>query len=70
MQQPQTRNEWQHAANLAHALLLIDASEAYGLTTGGPDINTDRCDDILHRAEALGITPTDELIEPLLAELT
>ena len=70
MQQPQTRDEWQHATNLAHTLLLIDAARLYGLITGGPDIDAARCEEIIDRAQALGITPTDEMIEPLLAELT
>ena len=77
MKDPQTRDEWQEAANLAHTLLLIDAARFYGLINRGPDIDTDRCEEIIERAQALGITPTrhscagrNELIEPLLAELS
>lgn len=55
---PQTPQEWQHAALLAAAMLLIGSARLYGFTCGGPEIDTARCDEILARACDLGIVPT------------
>ncbi len=41
-QDPQGDAEWQNAADVAHALLAVDAARAYGLISGGPDVDTDR----------------------------
>jgi hypothetical protein len=54
---PQTPQEWQEAADTAHILLAIDAARQYGLVTGGPELNEQRCIEILLRAEALGFKP-------------
>jgi hypothetical protein len=51
---PQTPEEWQEAADTAHILLAIEAARGYGLVTGGPELNEQRCIEILLRAEALG----------------
>ena len=47
---PITREQWQEAATLANAALLIHSAEAYGLIDGGPRIDTDRCHWILQEA--------------------
>jgi hypothetical protein len=54
---PSTPAEWQDAVDAANALLLIDAAKAYGLVTGGPDVNIERCEDILARGLSRGIRP-------------
>ncbi len=62
---PSTPAEWQEAANGASFFLLVDSAKQYGLLTGGPQINAERCDDILRRAKAIGIQPLpfDELLK-------
>jgi hypothetical protein len=40
---------------------VIDACRQYGLLTGGPKVNSDRCIEILDRAKAKGIEPRKEL---------
>lgn len=54
---PRTLDEWQYAADAAEFFLGLDACHQYGLITGGPGINVARCETILRRAEARGITP-------------
>ena len=69
MAEPKTRGEWQDAADGAHAFLALDACRKYGLITGGPAVNVDRCLAILERAKRKGITPRPDSIERLAAEL-
>ena len=57
---PTTFEEWQDAANAAEAWLRFDSAKKYGLISGGPDVDVDRCDDILKKAKRLGITPNPE----------
>lgn len=47
---PLTPQEWQDAADCAEFLLHLDASRKYGLVTGGPEIDPDRCQEILRDA--------------------
>ena len=54
---PKTKKEWQEAADAAHGLLVIDSARQYGLITGGPVANIERCEEILLKAKAKGITP-------------
>jgi hypothetical protein len=56
---PQTPEDWRRAAVLATVALLFDAARQYGLIVGGPVIDTDRCEDLITRAKAQGIVPTD-----------
>lgn len=52
----------------ADALLKIDSARIYGLVTGGPEIDADRCWDLIHRAKELyGIDPREDVIERYLA---
>lgn len=55
---PQTKAEWQEAADAAQLALMIDAARQYGLITGGPKFDLDRCDWILKEAKRRGIKPT------------
>lgn len=61
MRDPQTPKEWQVAADGAYFLLSLDAARQYGLIEGGPEIDADRCMEILDRAKAMGITPKEVL---------
>jgi len=51
---PETPDEWRRACNLAVAMLRIDAARLYGLVRGGPEVDADRCADIIRRGKALG----------------
>jgi len=55
MREPQTDREWREAATLAEVLLDLDSARAYGLISGGPPVDVDRCVDLLKRARAHGV---------------
>jgi hypothetical protein len=59
MRDPESPPEWRAAAACADALLHLDAARQYGLVTGGPGVDVDRCLDLLARAKARGIEPTE-----------
>ena len=40
---PKAPEEWQAAADAADALLRLDSARMYGLVTGGPEVDADRC---------------------------
>ena len=68
---PQNRTEWQEAADAAHACLSIAAACAYGLVEGGPDVDEERCRDILARAfQEHRIRPAPDAIARLVAART
>lgn len=62
---PRTLTEWQDAVNGASFFLLVDSARQYGLVTGGPKINADRCDEILRRGAQRAIRPLpfEELVK-------
>lgn len=67
---PKTPEEWRTACDAADALLKLDAARIYGLVTGGPEVDVDRCWEVVHRArEEHGIEPSDDAVERLIAEL-
>lgn len=69
-QDPQTPIEWQNAVDAADALLKLDAARLYGLVRGGPEVDAERCWEIVHRAYELhGIEPAEDAVERLIAEL-
>jgi hypothetical protein len=63
---PKTREDWQEAVDLAHTYLLLDAARKYGLVTGGPDVDLDRCEEILAKGRRRGITPSADCVERVL----
>jgi hypothetical protein len=63
---PRTPTEWQEAVDSAHVLLLIRSAEAYGLISHTLDIDDARCEDILRRGTALGVTPQPDTVERML----
>jgi hypothetical protein len=65
---PRNATEWQEAADAAHAVLVIDSARMYGLVTGGPGINRERCEWILEQARRRGIRPAKDAPEKFLAE--
>jgi len=54
---PQTPAEWQGAVDAANVLLLLDSARAYGLVTGGPDVDVARCESILAQGKNVGYKP-------------
>lgn len=68
---PTTLEEWQNAVDAADALLKLDAARIYGLVSGGPEVDTERCWEIVHRAaEIHGLEPAEDAVERLVAALT
>lgn len=63
MQEPETREEWQEAVDAAEFYLYLHSARAYGLVKGGPEINIDRCEDLLRRGAAQGVLPSADAIE-------
>lgn len=68
---PRGRDGWQHAVNLAEIMLELDSVRQYGLIAGGPQINVDRCLDLIGRGARLGIRPavTDALRRRVIADI-
>jgi len=64
---PRTPGEWQDAVDAAHALRLLHDARLYGLVTGGPIVNTERCDEILDAGKARAILPRPDAVERWLA---
>lgn len=60
---PRMPAEWQEAADGAQVMLLVDAARQFGLVTGGPEIDQERCVEILRLAKQRGITPREDCVE-------
>jgi hypothetical protein len=56
---PRSDAEWQAAVDAADFLLRLEAARAYGLVTGGPEIDVRRCEAILARGRERGVVPRD-----------
>jgi hypothetical protein len=54
---PQLSQEWQDAVNTAEFLLLLESARGYGLITGGPTVNVERCMEILELGREKGFFP-------------
>lgn len=63
MRNPTTPAEWREAAVFAAAALMLDSARQYGLVTGGPIVNVDRCVDVLAEAKGRGVEPTKAEID-------
>lgn len=66
---PRTRAEWQVAADAAAGALALDSARQYGLVTGGPGVDVERCAEILRRAEARKIKPAPDAAERFILAL-
>lgn len=66
-QDPQTDAEWQEAVDLASALLHLDSARQYGLVTGGPEINVERCAQIVAAGGERDVTPSPDHVERFVA---
>lgn len=58
---PRNEAEWREAVNIASALRLLHDCKLYGLVTGGPKADIERCDLILSRGKSLGFEPDDHI---------
>jgi hypothetical protein len=65
MEQPETQSEWQIVVDLASFYLHLDSAKKYALVTGGPEINLQRCEELLETGKAQGIIPSPDHIERL-----
>jgi hypothetical protein len=68
--EPKTWAEWQEAVDTAHALLTLDSARQFGLVTGGPSINVDRCVEVLEQGKSRYILPRPDAIERFVEDLT
>ena len=59
MRDPKSAAEWQEAADTAAFLVLLESNRAYGLVTGGPEVDVRRCEAILAQAKERGFEPHD-----------
>lgn len=57
VKEPVTPQEWQLCVDAAEFFLAVDSCRQYGLLTGGPGVNVERCVGILERGKALGYKP-------------
>jgi hypothetical protein len=63
MRQPETPEQWQEAVNLARLWELVHGAHLYGLVKGGPEIDPERCCEILERGREQGIVPDEAVVE-------
>jgi hypothetical protein len=66
---PQTLAQWQEAADAAVGCLALESARLYGFVTGGPDVNVERCTQIIERAREFGVHPNDEAVDRFVVEL-
>lgn len=67
---PATRLEWQQAADAAHGMLALESARLYGLVTGGPEVDVERCEQMIERAwNEHRIRPAPDAVERLVREL-
>jgi hypothetical protein len=60
---PKKPGEWREAVDAAHGALTLESARQFGLVTGGPEVDVERCEEILHRGAALGYLPGPDAIE-------
>ena len=68
-QRPQTREQWHEAVDGAYSLLCLDSARQYGLVTGGPRVNVERCRAVLEQGAAMSIRPAPDAVEKLIVAL-
>lgn len=66
---PQTDGEWQDAVDAAEGALHLDSARKYGLVTGGPAVNVERCEEILRRGAHRGVAPRPGAVERFVKDL-
>jgi hypothetical protein len=58
-QDPETPEQWQAAVDLADFLVCLDSARQYGLVAGGPEVDLERCDQILVAGASRGYRPRE-----------
>jgi hypothetical protein len=66
---PKKPGEWQAAVDAAHAALALNSARRYGLVTGGPAVNVDRCAELLEKGRKLGYVPRPEAVEQFIGAM-
>lgn len=66
---PVTDQEWQQVVNNIEVLELIDSARSYGLIKGGPEINRERCDELMAKAREKGIFVNRDAVTHTIAEM-
>lgn len=66
---PETPEQWQEAVDCAEACLLIDAARQYGLITGGPAVNVERCVQIKAHGYRRGVSPRQVAVDRFINEI-
>jgi hypothetical protein len=66
---PVTDQQWRDAVDAAHALLTLETARLYGLVTGGPEVNVERCVEIIEDGRSRGILPRVDAVERMVAEI-
>ena len=57
---PETAAEWQEAVTAAKGALDLDDCRMYGLLTGGPRVNRERCEWVIAEGKNRGIEPAPD----------
>jgi hypothetical protein len=68
-QDPVTDAEWRDAVLAAAALRQIHDCKLYGLIEGGPDINVERCDELIEKGRARGVVFSEREIRDAACEM-
>lgn len=58
-----TPAEWQEGVDAAHVMLQIHGAKSFGLVTGGPEVNVERCLELLHAGRELGVVLRPDALE-------
>jgi len=66
IREPHTGKELQIVAAGCEALLQLDSARLYGLVTGGPIVNVDRCEQLIARAKREGCSPSEAQVDAVL----
>lgn len=64
---PQTDADWQEAVDAAEVMMLGDSARQYGLITGWPVVNIERCEEILAKGKQRGFVPAADAVERLMS---
>lgn len=64
------RATWQVLVDGAEGALALDSARKFGLVTGGPEVNIERCEQILREGLSHGYRPSTDAIERFASGLT
>lgn len=51
---PRSLQEWEEVLEMAEFMLLLNSARQYGLVTGGPVVDVERCAEIIKKGRAKG----------------